>query len=241
MKKGFFDCQKIEPINDYESFYLSFHKNRYEKTINIVEKFCKKGRLLDVGAFPFHLLYYFNKHKNYTSIGLDLNPNRNDLFIDKNKLTVHQCDIENDSFPIESKSINIVLFCETFEHLGRNPLLSLKEIRRVMSDKGYLILSTPNLYSLRNVWLFLSGKGFGDIYEEYKKAEKYGHTGHVREYSRHEIKNVLQKNDFRIIFSKFEKYDIPDQKLIKKYSLKFLLLLFPFLKPQQVIVCQKND
>src|SRR5262249_35339231 len=64
----------------------------------------------------------------------------------------------NQKLPIPDKSTDVVVSVEGIEHL-ENPHSFLREVNRVLKDDGKLILTTPNIVSLRSRVRFL-GSGF---------------------------------------------------------------------------------
>jgi len=63
--------------------------------------------------------------------------------------------------PFPDNSFDCITFLETIEHI-ENPGLFLREFNRILRSGGYLILSTPNATSLKNIFYALS----------YRKKEK---------------------------------------------------------------------
>jgi SAM-dependent methyltransferase len=64
----------------------------------------------------------------------------------------------NQTLPIADKTFDLVVSVEGLEHL-ENPHLFLREVNRVLKNDGWLILTTPNIISLRSRVRFL-GSGF---------------------------------------------------------------------------------
>ncbi len=64
----------------------------------------------------------------------------------------------NQKLALPDKSFDLVVSVEGIEHL-ENPHLFLREVNRVLKDDGKLILTTPNIVSLRSRVRFL-GSGF---------------------------------------------------------------------------------
>jgi len=179
-------------------------------------------------------------YKNYNTIGLDSKPERKQTLIKKCNLNTKKCNIEKDVFPVQDSSIDVVLLCEVFEHLGHNPLFTLQEIHRVLKKDGYVIITTPNFYSLKNVMRMIFGRGFNNPYLQYQKVQKYGHMGHIREYSRYEMKLLLNKTHYKIIHHTFERYNTSKHNRIFSLMYTLFLFVFSFFKPSQTIVCQKT-
>ncbi|MDA9981884.1 class I SAM-dependent methyltransferase [Gammaproteobacteria bacterium] len=155
--------------------------------------------ILEMGSVPLVLTTALFKCK-YEVTGCDIAPERYSSTIEAVGLKVIQCDIERERLPFEDNTFDAVVFNEIFEHLRINPVFALDETLRVLTPEGTLMLSTPNLKSLAGIWNFLfRGKAYscsGDIYEEYRKLEKFGHMGHYREYTTTEMIDCLEKVGF---------------------------------------------
>ena len=65
--------------------------------------------------------------------------------------------IEGGAFPFEDDHFDVVLFCEIIEHLTNDPLVALREIKRVLKPDGVLVLTTPNVNRLENVIRMIQG------------------------------------------------------------------------------------
>jgi SAM-dependent methyltransferase len=232
---------KIDFNNADEKFYFTFHLSRYKYIIQLLKKYTnQKSKILDVGGYPFHLMYYIDTYISHNIISLDFNTKTDRTFIKKNNLNIKKCNIEQDMFPIKKSTMDIIILSEVFEHLGCNPLFTLKEIYRTLSSDGVFIITTPNLYSLKNIFLLFIGRGINNPYTEYIKLEQYGYMGHIREYSKYELTNLLQKMNFKIISHEFKQYDIPLHNNFKNTLLKLILFFLPFFKSSQIFVCKKQ-
>lgn len=94
------------------------------------------------------------------------------------ELTFSHFNIEEDEFPFESGSLDVVLFCEIIEHLLNDPCRVLREIKRVLRLGGTLVLTTPNVNRIENVARMISGTNMYDPYSTYGPYER-----HNREYN----------------------------------------------------------
>lgn len=213
---------------DWNYNYLFSNKKRYQYEF---------GKILEIGSAPCHLTYLL-KRKKYPVVGLDINPERFKDFIKKKDLHVVKCNIETEPLPFDDNEFGLILFNETFEHLRFNPIATLQEINRVLKPKGKLILSTPNLYSIRNVVNFLLGKGFDDPYKEFMKLYNIGHMGHVRVYSAKQVNTFLENTGFdckKVLFKSYNK--------LKGlwFPFNFVRMIFPWFNTYQIHICRNTD
>jgi SAM-dependent methyltransferase len=166
-------------------------------------------RGLELGANPYFstmLLKYFTPIEwtlaNYFSpafpSGLNkqrvfhkANPSSNDVV--STELSYFHFNIEEDNFPFEEESFDIVLFCEIIEHLLNDPCKVLRQIKRVLRKGGSLILTTPNVDRLENVARLIVG---ANIYDPYSGYGPYGR--HNREYNKHELYTLLSYLGFTV-------------------------------------------
>ncbi|MGX7680731.1 class I SAM-dependent methyltransferase [Jatrophihabitans sp. DSM 45814] len=101
--------------------------------------------------------------------------------------------VEEDEFPYQDDSFDVVLFCEMIEHMLMDPLATLRQIHRVLKPNGVLILTTPNVARIENVLRLLSG---ANLYDPYSGYGPYGR--HNREYNRHELHRLLDFAGFEV-------------------------------------------
>lgn len=173
------------------------HRNRYWGDLKLIDKYFKKGRILEIGSNPFHLTICLKK-LGLEVIGIEINPEPFKSFIDKYGLVIKKVNIEIEKLPFTDNTFDFIVFNEVFEHLRINPIFALKEINRVLKPDGILLLTTPNLYALHKIFMFNLGKSFNDAYEEFNKLSVYGYIGHIREYSAQEVKKFLENTGFKI-------------------------------------------
>ncbi len=96
-------------------------------------------------------------------------------------------------------SSDSAIFLEVIEHLHVNPLNALNEISELIKKTGLILLSTPNLFSLKNRINFLRGSYvFEHPFSVYEKISIHGSPGHQRLYSTEELTDMLDTYGFQI-------------------------------------------
>jgi len=91
--------------------------------------------------------------KDFRVFGLDIDPGARELL----GSAFRHADL-NGPLPLPDRSSDLVISVEGIEHL-ENPHSFLREVNRILRDEGLLILTTPNVVSLRSRVRFL-GSGF---------------------------------------------------------------------------------
>jgi SAM-dependent methyltransferase len=117
-----------------------------------------------------------------------------------------ECDIdhfdaERDSYPYSDASFDTVLCCELIEHLFTDPMHMMSEINRILKPGGHLLLTTPNLGSLRAISAILQGyhPSFFPAYIRPRKEGEEAEARHNREYVPMEVQHLLTDSGFEIL------------------------------------------
>lgn len=122
------------------------------------------------------------------------------LDLDKEVKPEILCDL-SEGIPLKSDSVDICAACDILEHVYHSHRF-VEEIRRILKDGGYAILSVPNICSLKYRILFL----FGHIPSHAAKADctfpEAWKRGHVRDYNFNELASLLKEHGFEIIDKK---------------------------------------
>jgi SAM-dependent methyltransferase len=194
--------------------------NRYKTIVELLAKHTVPGaRVADIGAWPGQLSRWL-RQLGWSVVAVDKEPERpitwdvnwwhkdradaSDTFkslCEKEGIEVAAANIEKDPLPIETNSLDAVILTEVIEHLWGNPLHTLSEINRVLkAETGLLILSTPNLTSLRNRLNFALGhieRVIEHPFVSFLKVKRLGHCGHLRLYSPKELVTLLHLLGFQ--------------------------------------------
>lgn len=180
--------------------YVDTHLTRLEKTLAIIPPGGAEDRILEMGAYlqitpalRTRLGYrevrgcYFGplgtvEHKAVRSADGELFECDIDLF-----------DAEKDVFPYPDGHFSTVLCCELIEHLASDPMHTMKEINRILKPGGHVVLTTPNLASLRSAAALLLGyhPGLFSVYLRPSGGEPKD-ARHHREYTPIEIHLLLE-------------------------------------------------
>jgi SAM-dependent methyltransferase len=109
-------------------------------------------------------------------------------------------DAEKDKYPYPDDFFSTVLCCELLEHLYDDPMHMMGEINRILEPGGHLVLSTPNICSLRAVGAVLLGYHPG-LFHQYVQPDKNGAVDprHAREYAPRDVHALLLAAGFEIV------------------------------------------
>jgi SAM-dependent methyltransferase len=101
--------------------------------------------------------------------------------------------VEKDPIPFEAGSFDVVLVMEVLEHLAYSPSHMLAESHRVLAKDGLLLLTVPNLLTIkRQVLMFLNRT----TEVPYSGYGLYGR--HQREFAPHEVRGLLEACHYRV-------------------------------------------
>lgn len=234
------DLLEASGDGDFEKWsrdILSKNVKRFLNDIKYIKKYCKSGKILEIGSAPYHLTYTLSK-LDYSVIGIDIDPSRFEKFIKEQNLNIIKHDIENDALPFKDNEFQFVIFNEIFEHLRIDPISTLKEINRILQPDGILMLTTPNLYSIQNIVSFLRGRGFDNPYKQFEQLHKIGHMGHVRLYSVKQVKEFLNNTGFDVVDTDRKSY-LPLNGLYA--PLNILRSIFPGFHTVQINISKKRS
>ena len=163
--------QEIHELDDYESIHERHRifprilKNRHHK------------KILDISAGVGVVGKRIQDHYDAEVICNDICPKCLSI-MQKLGLQTVSFDIDNKekAFPFSDDHFDGIIALATIEHLMHIDHF-LSEIKRILSDKGYLYISAPNYSGLPYLLPFLlSGKTFHDPMSEGSRYEFYAHV-----------------------------------------------------------------
>ena len=176
--------------------YVDTHLTRLVKTLEMTPKGGPDQRILEMGAY-LQITPSLKTKLEYGEVrGCYYGPagkvdHREAVSLEGERFTceVDLFDAERDRFPYEDGSFDTVLCGELVEHLTADPMHMMTEIHRILKPGGHLVLTTPNIGSLRAIAAILSGYHPGFFPAYIKPAEEGAETDarHNREYTAREV------------------------------------------------------
>jgi hypothetical protein len=175
--------------------YFVYHKKRFLELNNIISNILtfrhfEEPSILDVGvsinSFITNILF----------------PNAQVSVSDRPQISLKP-DCPLPFFPVDLAShgidslelkqlFDIIVFAEVIEHLLCNPIRVFSFLIRHLTDEGYLIITTPNFFSLKNLDLIQRRFNPQPIYPAKYTAQDAPHF-HVREYCLNELLQMAEK------------------------------------------------
>jgi glycosyltransferase involved in cell wall biosynthesis/SAM-dependent methyltransferase len=187
--------------------YIETHLTRFEKTLAITPPGGPDDRILEMGAY-LQITPALKTRLGYGDVrGCYYGPagktdQRSVRSIDGEQFccTLELFDAEKDRFPYGDGYFSTVLCCELVEHLTEDPMHMMAEINRIVRPGGHLVLTTPNIGSLRAIQGILAGyhPGFFPAYIRPRVDGEEPEARHNREYTAREIAHLFYYSGFEI-------------------------------------------
>ena len=163
--------------------YFNDHLKRFRETETLMSSIGGR-RVLEIGAIDYmqlflsHRLGFTDVWGSYFSTDVDHKYYRRTVEgVGRTvEVTAVSVNIENEMFPVQSGSFDLVVFCEVLEHMDVDPMFALAEINRVLSVGGKLVLTTPNSCSANIVWKNLMGCRPHFYMQYHKDRSPYRHN-----------------------------------------------------------------
>jgi glycosyltransferase involved in cell wall biosynthesis/SAM-dependent methyltransferase len=187
--------------------YIETHLTRLEKTLAITPPGRPGDRILEMGAYlqitpalKTRLGYAEVRACYYGPAGRIEPRTSTSSEGEQFKCDVELFDAEKDRFAYDDEYFSTVLCCELLEHLTEDPMHMMSEINRILKPGGHLVLTTPNIGSLRAIAAILEGYHPG-FFPAYIRAPENGvepEARHNREYTPKEIVLLLLDSGFEV-------------------------------------------
>jgi SAM-dependent methyltransferase len=187
--------------------YIETHLTRFEKTLAITPPGGPGGRILEMGSYlqitpalQTRLGYGEVRGCYYGPAGQVEQRSVQSSGGEEFHCTLELFNAEKDGFPYCDEYFSTVLCCELLEHLTEDPMHMMAEINRILRPGGSLVLTTPNIGSLRAIQGILSGyhPGFFPAYVRPRKEGEEPEARHNREYTAREVSLLLYYAGFEV-------------------------------------------
>lgn len=186
--------------------YLLQHLSRLVETLDLLPDGEGTMRILEMGCY-LQITPLLRTQKNYGEISgcyfgvLGNQSTQTAQSTDGRTFScvVDEFDAELDTYPYADSHFDAVVCTELFEHLSSDPMHCLAEINRILKPDGYVLLSTPNVCSLRAIAAILGGYHPG-FFPAFLKPNPDGPVDprHHREYAPREIRQALLDAGFHV-------------------------------------------
>ena len=166
-----------------------------EKVLSILKNL-PRGRLLDAPAGEGALSERLREIHDVVAVDID------EAYFKLSDLPFKKVDL-NQTLPFEDESFDYVVSVEGIEHI-ENPFSCIREFGRVLKPGGDLIISTPNIMSIksRTRFFFYSYHDFFrfiDLSYGFRHGlPEYEHQ-HINPMTFHELRYALQKAGLKIV------------------------------------------
>ena len=139
-------------------------------------------------------------------------------------------------YPFRDKTFDIIFFGEVLEHIMDTDSI-LAELRRMLKDDGYLIVTTPNVASLsRRLMLLMGISPFLEFSLDPQRSVPG--IGHIRYFTKGTLWELLKANGFKVVdFTS----DVVNFYKGGNVCSVLIARLFPTLGKSLIMKCSKAD
>lgn len=165
----------LEPLmgNEEDAAYHRNHLDRYLATMELIADLPRNTRALEIGAPPYGMTVLIRQwlFDDLSVTGYDEKSEDQLRSTSQERVAVRSADgtalfdgveqrfnLEIHRWPYEDEQFDLIICCETFEHLGLDPMHAYAEANRVLKPGGRLFITVPNGLALSNGLRYLHGQ-----------------------------------------------------------------------------------
>ena len=241
-------------IGDHEReyAYISRCMNTYIRTVNDIAQMVPENReskkILEIGSF-LGIVSIALSRLGFNVTASDVPEyisckNLQSKFND-NHVDYIGCNLRDYNLPFNDEEFDIVIMCETLEHLNFNPLPVIKEINRVLKRQGLFYITVPNIARKKNRLKLIRGESIlnpvDDFFLALNGTRNTSIGIHWREYTRNEIKEILERMNFAIIKQEYEKDSIKRPPGLKGLVIKVIRYFLHLERIRRLVIANLFD
>jgi len=197
---------KWAPCREESRSYLEAHLDRLERTLAMIPPGGPQDRILEMGAY-LQITPLLKTRLGYGEVrgcyfGRPGGKERREAAAEDGEhfeCEIDLFDASADRFPYPDGHFSAVLCCEVLEHLVRDPMHMMAEINRVLREGGHLVVTTPNIASLRAAAAVLQGYHPGLLPGYLRPELELKEVRHHREYTPQEVRWLLEDAGFEVM------------------------------------------
>jgi len=173
--------------------YYRGNWSRYRRTFELLSSLPlpNPAKMLEVGGGQMALLSRY-LYGDDCAVG-DVNEQFNATLLEHG-VAFHRCDLIRDDLPFED-DLDVVVLLEFVEHVPMPLHEVLEKVKRWIKPGGYLFITTPNLYRLRNVVRLALGLR---VFDFFFVPEENKSIGHPFEYFSEHLRFHLERAGFEV-------------------------------------------
>ena len=165
---------------EYRDYYLHAHK-RYRRTLALLGTLglSEGARHLDVGGGQMALLSR-EMYGFVPFVGDAVRTAAAD--VEAQGVGFQRLNLMDETYETD-EPYDLVTLCEVIEHIPVPPYITLRKLARLLRPGGWLVMTTPNGFRVRNILRMMAGKEVLDIYR-YPEGDQilgYQHECTVRQ------------------------------------------------------------
>jgi 2-polyprenyl-3-methyl-5-hydroxy-6-metoxy-1,4-benzoquinol methylase len=222
--------------------YFPFQAKRLYDTYVLCRKLLKPNqKLISIGAGAAYVETVL-KHELNLQVAVSDFPKAIEIheeFYARNGFVSIPADFFSDSALAFKEQAHLIICLEVIEHLPMAPSAFIAKLAPNLSSGGYLVVSTPNLSTIRNLCKLLLEKPlFQPAEKTFLPVSFENEDYHRREYVRSEIIDALTKNGLSYYHTHYTWYRLP----INLSDLMFFIgeSLVPRFRTVMIVVGKKS-
>jgi SAM-dependent methyltransferase len=216
--------------------YYDQFRDRYRNTLRWIERVLPPaGRMLDIGSGQFAVLcrYLFGCESDVVDINT-----RSAEALRTNGIGFHALDLSRQVFVAE-RPYDLVVMAEVIEHVPTPPHIVFSNLLLALKPGGHLLVTTPNLYRLRNLGRMATGR---HLFDNFFVPGADDPLGHFLEYGRAQMEWQVHKAGLEIVESSLEQLSWGAASTAAKIARRMLaplLLARPLWRDNLVILARR--